>query len=165
MHPISSQDESWFPVFDWRFEPTFHQHLKWSFHSATGKWEGPCVSCLKWKGPGDTLTQKKAGFPCSVLIQARVASHKMKGCLNTCGDHRESHSSPPHLDSGNHITLSGGTRSSRLQKVTMPDYFCKWIGIAISLVQLESEPWSPASPPEESVLSYLAYFRFLRCPS
>ena len=64
MHPILSQVESWFLVFDWRFEPTFHQHLKWSFPSAIGMWEGPCVSCLKWNGPRETLTQKKAGFPC-----------------------------------------------------------------------------------------------------
>ena len=67
MPPISSQDESWFPVFDWRFEPTFHQHLKWSFPSAIGMWEGPCVSCPKWNGLRETLTQKEVGFPCSVL--------------------------------------------------------------------------------------------------
>ena len=67
MYTISSQDESWFPVFDWRFEPTFHQHLKWSFPSAIGMWEGPCVSCLRWNGPRETLTQKKAGIPCSGL--------------------------------------------------------------------------------------------------
>ena len=67
MHPISSQFESWFPVFDWRFEPTFHQHLKWSFPSVVGMWEGPCFFCLKWNLPRETLTQKKAGFPCSGL--------------------------------------------------------------------------------------------------
>ena len=67
MHPISFQDGSWFTVFDWRFEPTFHQHLKWSFPSATGMWEGPCVSSLKWNGPRETLTQKKAELPCSGL--------------------------------------------------------------------------------------------------
>ena len=49
------------------FEPTFHQHIKWSFLSAIGMWDGPCVSCLTWNGPRETLTQKKAGFPCSVL--------------------------------------------------------------------------------------------------
>ena len=65
MHPISSQVESWFRVFDWRFEPTFHQHFKWSFPSAIDMWEGPCVFCLKGNGPRETLTQKKAGFPCS----------------------------------------------------------------------------------------------------
>ena len=65
IHHISSQVESWFPFFNWRFEPNFHQHLKWSLPSATGMWEGPCVSCLKWNGPRETLTQKKAGFPCS----------------------------------------------------------------------------------------------------
>ena len=26
-----------------------------------------CVFCLKWNGPRDALTQKKAGFPCSAL--------------------------------------------------------------------------------------------------
>ena len=26
-----------------------------------------CVFCLKYNGPGDALTQKKAGFPCSAL--------------------------------------------------------------------------------------------------
>ena len=67
MHNISSQDESWFPVFDWRFEPTFHQHLNRSFPSAICMWEGPCVSCLKWNCPRETLTQKKARFPYSVL--------------------------------------------------------------------------------------------------
>ena len=64
MYAISSQDEIWFPVFDWRFEPTFHQHLKWSFPSAIGMWEGVCVSCLKWNGPRETLTQKNAWCPC-----------------------------------------------------------------------------------------------------
>ena len=67
IHRISSQDESWFPVFDWRFEPTFHQHLKWTFPSAIGMWEGPCVFYLKWNGPREALTQKKVGLPCSVL--------------------------------------------------------------------------------------------------
>ena len=67
MHTISFQDESWFPVFDRRFEPTFHQHLNWSFSAAIGMWEGPFVSSLKWNGPRETLTQKKAGFPCSGL--------------------------------------------------------------------------------------------------
>ena len=67
MHPILSQVESWFPFFDWRFETTFHQDLRWSFPSAIGMWEGPCVSCLKWNGPRESLTQKKAGFPCRGL--------------------------------------------------------------------------------------------------
>ena len=29
--------------------------------------EGLCVFWLKWNGPPDALTQKKAGFPCSGL--------------------------------------------------------------------------------------------------
>ena len=67
MNPIQSQDESWFPDFDWSGEPTYHKHLKWSFPSAIGMWKGPCVFCLKWNGPWEALTQKKAGFPCSGL--------------------------------------------------------------------------------------------------
>ena len=45
----------------------FHQHHKWSFSSALGMWEGPCVACLKWNGPRETLTQKNSGFPFIVL--------------------------------------------------------------------------------------------------
>ena len=70
MNPISSQNETWFPVFDGRFEPTFYQRLKWSFPSAIGIYEGPGVSCLKWNGSWETLTQKKAWFPCSGLNSA-----------------------------------------------------------------------------------------------
>ena len=67
MHPISPQDDSWFPVFDWIGEPTFHKHLKRSFPSAVWMWEGPCVFCLRWNGPRKALTQKKARFPYSGL--------------------------------------------------------------------------------------------------
>ena len=67
MHPISSQDESWFPVFDWKGEPPFQKHLTRSFSSAIGMWEWPCVFSLRWNGPWEALTQKKAGFPCISL--------------------------------------------------------------------------------------------------
>ena len=67
MHPISSKDESWFPVFNWRGEPNFHKHLKWSYHLAIGMWEGHCVFCLKWNGPREALSQKNARFPCNYL--------------------------------------------------------------------------------------------------
>ena len=68
MHPISSVDESRFPVFNWRGKPSFHNHLKRSFPSGICMWEGPCVFCFKWSGPRDALTWKKAGFPCRGLI-------------------------------------------------------------------------------------------------
>ena len=64
-HIISGWE--WFPVFDWRGKPTLHKHLKRSLPSQIGMWEGLCVFCLKWNGPRDVLTQKKAGFPCSGL--------------------------------------------------------------------------------------------------
>ena len=50
------------------------------------------------------------------------------------------------------LYTSRGTWNSRLQKETMPYSSWKWIGIPISLFQLESEASSPASPPEASVL-------------
>ena len=57
----------WFPIFYWRGKPTFHKHLKRSVPTEIGIWEGLCVFCLKWNGPRDALTQKKAGFPWSSL--------------------------------------------------------------------------------------------------
>ena len=57
----------WFPVFDWRGKPTFHKHLQRSLPSEVGMWEGLFVFCLKWNGPRDDLTKKKAGFHCSGL--------------------------------------------------------------------------------------------------
>ena len=64
-HIISGWE--WFPVFDWRGKATFLKHLKRSLPSEIVMWEGLCVFCLKWNGPWDDLTQKKAGFPCSGL--------------------------------------------------------------------------------------------------
>ena len=57
----------WFPVFDWSGKPTIQKHFKRSLPSEISMWEGLCVFCLKWNGPRDALTQKKAGFPCSGL--------------------------------------------------------------------------------------------------
>ena len=66
MHHISSQDESWFPVLDWRGKPGFHKHLKWSFPTAIDRREGLCfLSQVECTARG--MTQKKAGFPCSGL--------------------------------------------------------------------------------------------------
>ena len=158
MHPISSQDESWFPVFDWRFEPSFHQHLKWSFPSAISMWEGPCVSYLNWNGPRETLTQKKAGFPCSGLNS---------GSCFIWQDEEMSESPVETLETAIVLRLiriggitsldrSRGTWNSRLQKVTKPDSFWKWIGIPRSFWKLERDTWFPTSPPEAFVLSFQA---------
>ena len=67
MHHISSGDERWFPIFDWRGKPTFQKHLKRSFPSRICMLEGPCVFSFKWNGSQDSLTRKKAGFPCRGL--------------------------------------------------------------------------------------------------
>ena len=167
MHPISSQDESWFPVSDWRVDSTFHKHFKRSFPSSEEMWEGPCVFCLKWNGPREALTQKKAGFPCSgwnsgssfISQNEGMSESPVKTLEKAAGFHfiwtGASHTSDP----------SRGTQNSMIHKVTMPDSSWKWIGIPISLCQLESETRSPTSPLEASVLLCQAEFILLRCPS
>ena len=105
MYPISSQDEIWFPVFDWRFEPTFHKHLKWSFHSAICRWEGLCAFCLKWNVPREAWLKK--GQISLQWLKFRLVFHvtRWRDVWIPCGDPRQRRSSPPHLDNGNHISL------------------------------------------------------------
>ena len=94
MHPISSQDESWFLVFDWRFEPTFHQHLKWSFPSAIGMWEGPFFfrSHVEWT-PRDP--DSKEGRTSLQWLKFRLVFHltRWRDVWIPCRDPWESHSS------------------------------------------------------------------------
>ena len=81
-HPISSGDESWFPVFEWRGKPSFHKHLKRSFPLGICMWEGPWVLCFKQNGPRDALIRKKSKFPCRGFMHSHRSYHKMKGCLS-----------------------------------------------------------------------------------
>ena len=81
-HPISSGDESWFPVFDWRGKTSFHKHLKRGFPLGICMWEGPCVLCLKWNGHRDALIRKKSKLPGRGFMHAHRSYHKMKGCLS-----------------------------------------------------------------------------------
>ena len=57
---ISSADESWFSVFDWRGKPSFHKHLKRSFPLGICMWEGTGVLCFKRNGRRDALIRKKS---------------------------------------------------------------------------------------------------------
>ena len=81
-HTISSGDESWYPVFDWRGKPFFHKQLKRSFPLGICMWEGPCVLCFKRNGHRDALNRKKSKFPCRGFMHAHRSYHKMKGCLS-----------------------------------------------------------------------------------
>ena len=54
-HPISSGDESWFPVFEWRGKQSFQKHLKSSFPLGICMWVGPCVLSFKRNGPRNAL--------------------------------------------------------------------------------------------------------------
>ena len=80
-HHILSGDESWFPVFNRRGQPSFHKHLKRSFPIGICMWEGPCVLFFKRNGPRDALLRKKYKFPCRGFMHAHCSYHKMKGCL------------------------------------------------------------------------------------
>ena len=81
-HPISSGEESWYPVFDWRGKPSFHKHRKRSFPLRICMWERPSVLCFKRNGPRDALIRKKYKFPCRVFMHNHRSYHKMKGCLS-----------------------------------------------------------------------------------
>ena len=81
-NPISSGDESWFPVFDWWGKPFFPKHLKRSFPFGICMWEGPCVLCFKRNGPRDALIRKKSKFPWRGFMHAHRSYHKVKGWLS-----------------------------------------------------------------------------------
>ena len=155
MHSISSKDESWCPVFDWKFEPTFHKYLKRSFPSAIGMWVGHCVSCLKWNAPREALTQKKAGFPCSGLNSGSSFSSQDEGVSQSPMETLEKAVGLCLIWTGGITSLWHLERHTEFNASKGDDawIFLKWIGVPISLFQLESEPWSLASPPEASVLS------------
>ena len=155
MHPISSQDESWFIGFYRTVRPTLGKHFKWSLPSAIGMWEVPCVFCLKWNGTRETLTQKKAGFPYSGLNLGSCFMSQDEGMNETPVET---------IDKvvGLRVIWTGGITSLwhlerhtefNASKGDVPYSSWKWIGIPISLLQLESEPRSPASPPDASLLS------------
>ena len=107
LHAVSSGDERWFPVFDWRDKPTFHKHLKPSFPSEMCMWEGPCVFRFKWNGPWDALTQKKSWISLQSL-KCKLIFHitRWKDVWITCRDPTESPTSPPHGNKGTHIPLT-----------------------------------------------------------
>ena len=81
-YPISSGDESWFPLFEWRGKPSFQKHLRRSFPLRICMCEAPCVLCFKRNGARDALIRKKSKFPCRGFMHAHRSYHKMKGCLS-----------------------------------------------------------------------------------
>ena len=110
-HPISSGDESWFPVFDWRSNASFHKHLKRSFTLGICMWEGPCVLCIKQNGPWDALFRMKSKFPCRGFMHAHHSYHKMKGCLSPLLRPYRSPRPPLHLKKGPNMPFT--TRKPR----------------------------------------------------
>ena len=155
MHPISSQEESWFPGFYWTVRPTLNKYLNWSLPSPIGMWEGPWVFCLKWSGYRDSLTRNKVGFPWSALNAGSSFIWQDEGMSESCVEILEETLVPHVIWTGGLISLdtSRSSWSSRLQKLTRLDSSWKLIGILIFLWKLERDPWSQTSPPEGSVLS------------
>ena len=169
MHPISSQEESWFPGFYWTGRPICHKHLKRSLPSAIGMWEGTWVCCLKWSGYRDSQTRNKVRFPRSGLNAGSSFISQGEGMSESSVEILEKTivlrliwiggltSLRPHI--------SRGSWSSMLQKVKRPNSSWKLIAIPISLWKIERDAWSPTSPTKCSVLFCQTYFVFLRCPS
>ena len=148
MHTVSSQDESWFPIFDLRGEPTFLKHLRWSFPSAISLWEGPCGFWLKWNGPPEALIQKKAQFPCSGLNSGSSFISQDEGMSEYPVYTLEKAVGSPliwtvaitylwHLERHTEFTDSKGDDAWLFMKMDRNPSIT---------VQLESEPRSPASP-------------------
>ena len=158
MHPISSQDESWFPGFYWTGRPNFHKHLKRSLQSAIGMWEEPWVCCLKWSGYWDSLTKNKVGFPWSGLNEGSSFISQDNGMSESSVETLEKTLVPRLIWPGGLTSLDTlrGSWSSMLQMVTRPDSSWKLIGIPRSFWKLERDAWSPTSSPEVSVLYFQA---------
>ena len=108
--------------------------------------EGLCVFYLKWNGPQDALTQKKAGFPCSGLKAGSYFISQDEGMSESPLETLEK--AKVLISSAQRATYpfetSRGALSSMLQKVTMPDYSRKLIGIPIQLCQLKGTLGLPA---------------------
>ena len=155
MHPILSQEESWFQGFYWTVRPTLNKHLKKSLPSAIGMWEGPWVFCLKWSGYRDSLTRNKVGFPWSGLNAGSSFIWKDEGMSESCVEILEETLVPRLIWTRDLTSLytDRGSWSSRLQKLTRLDSSWKLIVLPISLWKLERYPWFPTSPPEVSLLS------------
>ena len=155
MHPISSQEESWFPGFYWTVRPTLNKHLNRSLPSPFGMWEGPWVFCLKWSGYRDSLTRNKVGFPWNGLNAGSSFISQDEGMSEFSVQTLEKTLVPRLIWTGGltSLDISRGSWSSRLHKLTRLDSSWKLIGIPISLWKFERDPWSPNSPPELFVLS------------
>ena len=113
------------------------------------------MCCLKWSGYRDALTRKKVGFPCSGLNAGSSFISQDEEMSESPVETLEKVLRPHVIWTEGLTPLDTlrGTWSSILQKVTMPDYSGILIGIPILLCQLEMDAWSPASPPEASLLS------------
>ena len=155
MHPISSQEESWFPGFYWTGRPILNKHLKRSLPLPIGMWEGPWVFCLKWSGFRDSLTRNKVGFPWSGLNAGSSFIWQDEEMSESCVEILEETLVPRVIWTGGltYVDTSRGSWSSRLQILTRLHSSWKLIGIPISLWKLERDTCSPTSPPEVSVLS------------
>ena len=103
--------------------PTFLKHLKRRLLSAITMWDGPGVCCLKSKGDLNSLSQKKAGFPCSGLNAHSSFISQDEGMSESPVETLEKALFPHFIqeEAAHPFDSSRGMQSSMLQKVTMPD--------------------------------------------
>ena len=110
-NPISSGDESWFPVFEWRRKPSFHKHLKRSFPLGICMWEGPCVYASSEMDPEMPWLERSTNFPAEASCMLIVHITKWKDVWVPCRDTRKSPRPPLHLKNGPNMPLT--TRKAR----------------------------------------------------
>ena len=89
-HPISSGDDSWFPIFDWSGKPSFHKHLKRSFPLGIWMWEGPCVLCFKRNGPQMLWLEGSPNYPADPSFMLIIHITRWKDVSVPCRDPTES---------------------------------------------------------------------------
>ena len=141
MHPISSQEDSWFPGFYWTERLTLNKHLKRSLPSPIGMWEGPWVCCLKWSEYRDSLTRNRDGFPWSGLNAGSSFISQDEGMSESPVETLEKALGPRLIWTGGLISLdnSRSSCSSVLQKVMRPDSCWKLIVIPIYLENIKGK--------------------------
>ena len=110
-HPLSSGDESWFPVFDWRGKPCFQKHLKRSFPLGICMWEDPLFYASSEMDPEKPWLERSPNFPAEDSCMFIVHITRWKDVWVPYRDRTESPRPPHHLKKGPNMPLT--TRKPR----------------------------------------------------
>ena len=110
-HPISSGDESWFPVFEWRGKPSFHKHFKRSFPLGICMWEDPVFYASSEMDPEMPWLERSPNFPAEASCMLIVHITRWKDVWVPWRGPRKSPRPPLHLKNVPNMPLT--TRKPR----------------------------------------------------